>query len=337
MWSLIFFSGDPQSKAEVKALLPEGAGLEEYATLRDVPRPSASGADEPADKVILVDLSGAPIPAGQLEPFRRVGIPTAAWIGAPEQREAAWRAGFDEYLLRPCSKAEALLRFTRLRKTAGAADAGSARIDRERQAAVGRLTSFFCHAVNNSIQTIRGSVDLAREEPDLPDPVAEYLTICRKETVSIGAKIDRLRQIYRPRPAPPEPVALGALLHEALQMAADELLRANVTAREQFESGLPDMHGSPDRLALAFLLILSQMAEDLGPRGGGELLVRTAREPGALTAAFCAGPDAGTPAALPPGLEPALELIRNERGRLEAFSAAGGLRLTVRFPAGGGG
>jgi hypothetical protein len=346
MWNLIFVSGDSKSRAEVKALLPEGTGLEEYATLWDLPRPAASGSGGFSGKVILVDLAGGMIPAGRLDPFHRLGVPVLAWLTAPAQREAALRAGFDDYLLSPCPPAELSLRIDHLlHRPESAGNLSPASLERERQAAVGRLTSYFCHAVNNSIQTIRGAVDLAREEPDVPAPIAEYLTICRKETVSIAAKIERLRQIYRPKPAPPESVALGALLHETLQMATDELLHANVTVREQFESGLPDLHGSTDRLALAFLMILFHFAEELGARGGGELRLRTERNRGSLQASFAVMPGAagrpesegGEPVALPAGLEPARELIQGERGRLEASPSGGGASLTVRFPVGGGG
>ncbi len=230
-------------------------------------------------------------------------------------------------------------RLERLAQT-GAAQASPAALERERQAAVGRLTSYFCHAVNNSMQTIRGSIDLAREEPGLSPGIDEYLSICRRETDLIGARINRLRQIYRPKPMPPEAVQLEALARESLKMAADDLLRNNITVKEQIEASLPAVHCTTDRIFLAFLMILFYLSEDLGSRGGGELRVQAARDRGHVLLTLAVIPGAGQPGAdhpdtLPPGLEPAGDLIRSEQGRLEAMPNADGCGVQIRFPAGG--
>jgi CheY-like chemotaxis protein len=343
MGNVVLISGDPKTHEAITALLPKGTSLEEFATLEQLPRPSdAPGEGNYAGKIILVDLSGAPIPAARLELFRLAGIPLIALIGSPAQREAAFRAGFDEYVLRPCSAAELKTRIDRLAQVNPAASAPSAVIERERQAAVGRLTSYFCHAVNNSIQTIRGAVDLALEEPDISAGIAEYLAICRKETVSLGAKINRLRQIYRPKPAPPEEIALDTLLRETLKMAADDLTRNNIAAKEQMDTPLPVLHGSVDRLTLAFLMLIFHLGEELGGRGGGGLSVQAGRDRGFVQVTLVATPGAGDAAAgetvadpLPPGLEPARDLIQSERGRLLMLYQNGSCCLQVRFPAGG--
>jgi CheY-like chemotaxis protein len=345
MWNVVLISGDRKTHEEITALLPKGASLEGFTTLDDLPRPHTAPTEgKYFNAILLIDLAGEPIPAGRLEPFRLTGIPLVALISSPAQREAAFRAGFDDFLLRPFSNPELKIRLDRTAHVfAAAAENSPAVLERERQAAVGRLTSYFCHAVSNSMQVIRGSVDLAREEPNLPAPIAEYLTICRKETVIIGAKINRLRQIYRPQPAPPEPVALDALLHESLAMAADDLLRNNVTAREQFESPLPAIHSSSDRLALAFLMMIFHLSQELGGRGGGELRVQAGRYRGFVQVTLCATPGASKPEtgaaavdSLPTGLETVRELFQSERGQLQAFHRENGFCLQVRFPAGGG-
>jgi CheY-like chemotaxis protein len=336
MGNLILISGDPKTHKEITALLPKGVSLEGFATPEELPRPSAV---EYSGKIIFVDLAGAPIPAARLDPFRRAGIPLLALIAEPAQREAAFHTGFDDYLLRPVSAAEVKNRIDRfLRKDSFS----SIVIERERQAAVGRLTSYFCHAVNNSIQTIRGAIDLALEEPGLSAVISEYLTISRKETVSLAGKINRLRQVYRPKPSPPEEIALDAFLRETLKMAADELTRNSISIREQIESPPPVLHGSVDRLTLAFLMMLFHLGEDIGGRGGGELRIQVGRDHGSVQVTLRAVPGSGESAvesmpvgSLPPGLEPASELIQSERGQLRAFREGGGSCLQVRFPAGG--
>lgn len=346
MWNVFLISGDRKTHEEITALLPKGASLEEFTTLEELPRPHTAPAEGMfSEAIILIDLAGEPIPAGRLGPFRRTGIPLVALISSPAQREAAFRAGFDDYLLRPLSNPELKTRLDHLSHAfAATPQVPRSAIELERQAAVGRLTSYFCHAVSNSMQVIRGSVDLAREEPDLPASIAEYLAICRKETVIIGAKINRLRQIYRPQPAPPEPVALDSLLHESLSMAADDLLRNNIAAREQFESPLPAIHSSSDRLALAFLMLIFHLSQELGGRGGGELRAQAGRDHGFVQVTLCAISGAPKPGAeeaavtdsLPAGLETARELFQSERGQLQAFHRENGFCLQVRFPAGGG-
>jgi signal transduction histidine kinase len=342
MGNVILISGDPKTHEEITTLLPKGASLEEFSTLEELPKPSAASGDGGlSGKIILVDLAGAPIPAARIEPFRQAGIPILALIHSPAQREAAFHAGFDDYILRPLSSSELKNRLDRHLQTLACSPSSSAVIERERRAAVGRLTSYFCHAVNNSIQTIRGSIDLALEEPDLSAGIAEYLTICRRETISLGEKTHRLRQIYRPKPSPPEEISPEALIRETLKMAADDLTGNHITVRVELSPPLPVLHGSIDRLTLALLLMIFHLAEELGARGGGELRVHAGREHGALQLALYAAPGADAPApepapaeSLPPALGPAWELIQSERGQLQAFRRDGGFCLQVRFPAG---
>ncbi len=342
MRTIILISGDPKTREDIQSLKPTGVGLEVFAALEDCPRPRTPQAEgKYAGSVMLVEVAGDTPPAGQLELFRLAGIPLAALIQTPSQRESAFHAGFDDYLLRPCSSFELKSRLERLAQTgASSAQPSPAALERERQAAVGRLTSYFCHAVNNSMQTIRGSIDLAREEPGLTTGVDEYLSICRKETELIGAKINRLRQIYRPKPAPPEAVQLEELVHETLKMAADDLMRNNAAVKESIEPSLPAIHGTADRISLAFLMILFHLGEELGRRGGGELRVQAARDSGNVLVIFTAVHAAGEPGAdhpegLPPGLEPATDLIRSERGRLEVSPNPDGYGVQICFPAGG--
>jgi signal transduction histidine kinase len=339
MRAIILISGDRKTHDEIKALLPKGATLEEFTSLDELPRPRTLSAEgRYSEAILLIDLTCESMTAGRIEPFRLAGIPLVALIGSPDQREAAFRDGFDDYLLRPISPAELKNRLERLAPTGAAApQIPSAVLERERQAAVGRLTSYFCHAVNNSMQTIRGAIDLAREEPDLSPEVGEYLAICRKETERIGIKINRLRQIYRPDPSPPEAVRLETLVRESLRMATDELLRNNISVKEQIGDSLPVIHGSADRISLALLMILFYLSEELGARGGGELRVQVAQDRGAALVSLTTASGSGAPGAdsseiLPPGLEPAGDLIRSERGRLEALPAGEEYGLQIRFP-----
>jgi hypothetical protein len=342
MWKLILVSGDRKTHEEIKALLPKGVSLEGFTSLDELPRPHTPPAGSRfSEAILLIELSGEPAPAARLEPFRMAGIPLVALINSPVQRDAAYSAGFDDFLLWPPSPAELNSRLERLARAGAAAPPNSpAALERERQAAVGRLTSYFCHAVNNSMQTIRGAIDLAREEPGLSPEIDEYLAISRKETELIGAKINRLRQIYRPNPSPPEAIPLDAFLHEMLKMTADDLLRNNITVKMQNEPSLPVLQGAPDRISLAFLMMIFFLSEELGARGGGELRVRAARDPGGVRVLLEAvtGPGAlalESPAALPPGLGPAEGLIQSERGRLEAYRNESGYALQIHFPAEG--
>jgi CheY-like chemotaxis protein len=335
MGKAVLISGDPKTQQAIKPLLPKQFMLEEFGSLDELPQPSPlSSAQGPySDSVLLVDWTAETAALARLEPFRRAGIPLIALIDSPARREAAFRAGFDDYLLRPFSRDEINLRLDRFTRKAPQVPSP----DKERQAAVGRLTSYFCHAVNNSMQAIRGAIDLAREERGLTPGVAEYLTICRRETEIIGAKINRLRQIYRSQPSVPEAVRLDGLLRETLQMAADDLLRNNVIVKEQLDP-LPAIHCSPDRVSLALLMAVFHLSGGLGGRGGGELLAQAGRDRGDVQVTLTAspGPEAERRGdKLPPDLEPASELICSERGRLLLLAAEGGERLQIRFPAGG--
>jgi signal transduction histidine kinase len=332
MGTVTLISGDSETRKTIQSLLAKEISLQKFITLDDLPLPSPAASSV---KLILVDLANTSATAADLEPFRRSGIPLISLIDSPSERDSALLAGFDDYLLKPFSALELRARVLRFAAAPAAPD-----LARERMATVGRLTSYFCHAVYNSLQAIRGATDLALEESDLPPAVSEYLRISRKETFHLAEMVDRLRQIYRPKPGAPESVALISLLRESLAMASDELIKNEVRVREEFPPELPDLQCRRDTLALSFLLLLLRLGDSLGECGGGGLRVKVRQDNGALSVQFFAAASpsrtgGGFPSpSLFHGLEPARELIQAERGEMLVSSAEGELRIEIRLPAG---
>ena len=81
---MVLISGDRKTQKEIKALLPKGAAMEGFATPDELPQPLTPSAEgKYTDTILLVDLSGGPVPARKLEPFRLAGIPLLALIRCP--------------------------------------------------------------------------------------------------------------------------------------------------------------------------------------------------------------------------------------------------------------
>ncbi len=295
---------------------------------------------QPSDNhlTMLVDIKDQPEWVHQITRVKRNNVLVFGLIDDPEQQEAAIRAGASDYLLKPWLASEIKGRLImRLQEQEIIQVLLNQIIQKERQASIGRLTSYICHDINNAMQATGGALDLAMEESDLSDDLGTYLTICRQETRRVVKLLERMRQIYRPQGKVQESIQLDSLLQDVLRMISEETSVHDISLDGKIETGLPAIRGVPDQLYLAFLSILLNLYDGFGS-GGGSLRYQCYREKQFIQVEFFAAGAASSPE---DGLEepdailfmePARSLIIANNGEVHTGKENRELFIRVRFP-----
>jgi signal transduction histidine kinase len=148
----------------------------------------------------------------------------------------------------------------------------------EKMAALGRLVASIAHEINNPLQAMQGSLELATEELQgnhRPDKLTRYLRVANSEIERLATIVHRLRDFYRPAREGLLPTNVNAVLQSVLELAGKQLQHSHVTVEWAGADALPTIQANPDYLKQVFLnLILN--AIDAMSEQGGTLSIRTA-------------------------------------------------------------
>jgi two-component system NtrC family sensor kinase len=147
----------------------------------------------------------------------------------------------------------------------------------EKMAALGRLVASIAHEINNPLQAMQGSLELAAEELQgnhRPDKLTRYLRVANSEIERLATIVHRLRDFYRPAREGLLPTDVNAVLQSVLELAGKQLQHSHVTVEWAGADALPMIQANPDYLKQVFLnLVLN--AIDAMSEQGGTLSVRT--------------------------------------------------------------
>ena len=340
METLILISNQKALYQAIAALLPEHWILLHGDQFDQVQRYLEEPA-QPSDNrlTILVDINNQPEWARQITNVKRNKVLVFGLIDDPDQQETAIHAGANDYLLKPWLASEINGRLARRLQEQEIIQGLLEQINqKERQASIGRLTSHICHDINNAMQATGGALDLAMEEPDIPDELGSFLIICRQETRRVVKLIDRMRQIYRPQGKIQESIQLDNLLQDVLTMASEEMSIHAISMDGEITTGLPAIKGVPDQLYLAFLSILLNLCNAIGSAGGGTLRYQLRNLKQFIQVEFFAvtaeavshgGPENPDTIIM---MEPARNMIIANNGEIHSGKEDGGLFIRVRFP-----
>ena len=154
-------------------------------------------------------------------------------------------------------------------------------VQAEKMGALGRLVASITHEINNPLQTIQNSLELAEEELEgslRREKLTRYLSLARTEIERLAGILRRLRDFYRPVRQEMQPTDVHAVLRGVLDLTSKQLQHANIAVELEQAYGLPLVQATPDHLKQVFLnLVLNAIDAMSGEgRSGGTLTVRTA-------------------------------------------------------------
>ncbi len=218
-----------------------------------------------------------------------IPIVVVADRGGADEIATALNAGADEFLRKPLSKAELLLRVRAMLRLKQATDAlaelnatleekvvertraleeAHARLRHaEKLSALGRLAASIAHDINSPLASINNYLYLI--ESDLPpdSPVVEEIRFIKKQIDRITKLVKQLRDFSRPPRAERYPIRLQDVLDDVLRLVDGELKKNQIRVVRDLPADLPQVMASPDQMTEVFLnLILN--ARDAMPDGG---------------------------------------------------------------------
>jgi len=215
-----------------------------------------------------------------------------------------------------------------------------------RLAAIGRIISAIAHEINNPLQTVRTSLELALDPRKSRERRSEYLKAADQEISRISHIIGQMRSFYRPTPGVKQPTNLNNKLQDAVSLLEKQLGKAHVEVKLELEPNLPAVYLVDYQLEQVFLnLILN--AIDSMPNGGQLFITSSRVKLGQVAISFrdsTLSLDKGklehifdplenrNSIGLGIGLSVSNEIISELDGSIEVLSKAVGTTLTVYLP-----
>ncbi len=158
---------------------------------------------------------------------------------------------------------------------------------------VSGMASILAHEIKNPLSGIRGAAQLL--EPTLNDEDRALSQLICTETDRIKMLLDRMEVFGDERPLSKEAVNIHDVLDHVRQIA-DAGFARNIQLIADYDPSLPAVPANRDKLVQAFLNLVKNAAEAIGPESeNGRIVITTAYRPGVRLAV----PGSGTRIALP--------------------------------------
>jgi PAS domain S-box-containing protein len=153
------------------------------------------------------------------------------------------------------------------------------RIQTEKMAALGRLTTSLAHEINNPLQVVQGCHTLISEtleDPDQTDAqklaaVRQDLTMAMGEVERMAALIRRLRDFYQPLHAPTGTTDLRAVIDAVLSLTRQQITGHQIVLEQQTgwreDEPWPQVAAKSDHLKHVLLNLILAALENM-PSGG---------------------------------------------------------------------
>ncbi len=136
-----------------------------------------------------------------------------------------------------------------------------------RLASIGRIITSIAHEINNPLQTVRTSLELALDNSRRPARRREYFKTADQEISRIAQIINLMRSFYRPSPGVKQAVSLNEKLQAAVLLLNPSFQAARVELHFELSSALPLFDFIDYQLEQIFLGLMTLVLETMRERG----------------------------------------------------------------------
>lgn len=143
----------------------------------------------------------------------------------------------------------------------------------EKLAATGRLAASLAHEINNPLQAIHSSLQLAIHFDLDIEKQTSYLNMASEEVERIIDIVTRILDFARPSPAMVESVDVNKVISQVIRLTHKHMSHGKWDVHQSMPSDLPALEAIPDQITQVFMSIMLN-AFDAMP-DGGSLIIRT--------------------------------------------------------------
>ncbi len=140
-------------------------------------------------------------------------------------------------------------------------------VQREKQAALQRLTACVAHEVNNPLQALHNSLTLLLGRSLESEKQQRYLMLANGEVERLIAIVQKLLDIHRAEPEAMRPIYLDRVVESVVELTTQQMHDAQVTLSYDLYPHLPPIAGVPSLLKQVVLNLLLNAIEAM-PHGG---------------------------------------------------------------------
>ena len=143
---------------------------------------------------------------------------------------------------------------------------------------VSGLAAVLAHEIKNPLSGIRGAAQLI--EPGLNEADQELTRLICSETDRIRDLVDRMEVFGDERPLTKQHINIHSVLDHVKRLGGSGFAQG-IRLVEEYDPSLPAVNANRDKLVQAFLNLLKNAAEAIGPgRTDGRIVITTAFRPG---------------------------------------------------------
>ncbi len=146
-------------------------------------------------------------------------------------------------------------------------------VQAEKLAAMGRLTIYIAHELNNPLQAIQNCLHLVLHRNLDAEKRQKYLAMAQEEVERLIKTVQRMLDFNRGSVVQQQPTDVHQVIEGVLSLAGKRLQRGRVRVRREFFPNLPPIQANADQLKQVFLNLVLNAAEAMPD--GGDLTIST--------------------------------------------------------------